>query len=211
MAKQILKLDSNRLNAQKSTGPKDTASTRFNATKHGLLAEGVTELDNPEGFEGLCAKLQADLQPVGEVEKFLTHRIALCIVRVKRAAQLEAEFTTAQLNPPIVETKIIETGEMTKFMEGQYDVTETIVQDAGLPARLSIEDVGAMIDKFQRYETAIENKLYRAMNQLERMQRQRRGEQIPPPATGDIGVHVTGGPLASFGNPPVDDQQLENN
>ena len=32
------KADSNRVNAQKSTGPRDTTSTRFNAVNHGLLA-----------------------------------------------------------------------------------------------------------------------------------------------------------------------------
>ncbi len=41
------KLKANWKNAQKSTGPKDTTSTRYNASKHGLLSEGVTELDDP--------------------------------------------------------------------------------------------------------------------------------------------------------------------
>jgi len=36
------------------------------------------------------------------------------------------------------------------------------------------------IDKILRYETAIERKLYRAMDQLERLQRQRKGEPVPP-------------------------------
>src|SRR5437899_943555 len=91
----------NRRNAQNSTGPRDTASTRFNAVKHGLLAEGVTELDSPETFPDFCARLEAELKPVGEVEGFLTRRIALGMVRLRRAAFLEAEFLTAELNPPI--------------------------------------------------------------------------------------------------------------
>ena len=33
----------NRVNGQKSHGPTNTTSTRFNATKHGLLAQGITE------------------------------------------------------------------------------------------------------------------------------------------------------------------------
>jgi len=37
------------------------------------------------------------------------------------------------------------------------------------------------VDKILRYETAIERQLYRAMSQLERLQRQRKGETIPPP------------------------------
>ncbi|MBI2842383.1 MAG: hypothetical protein HYX78_03185 [Armatimonadetes bacterium] len=40
---------------------------------------------------------------------------------------------------------------------------------------------GESSDRILRYETAIERQMYRAMNQLERLQRQRRGEFTPPP------------------------------
>ena len=39
------------------------------------------------------------------------------------------------------------------------------------------------MDKILRYETAIERQLYRALNQLERLQRQRHGELLPAPAS----------------------------
>lgn len=45
---------------------------------------------------------------------------------------------------------------------------------------------GAILDKIMRYETALERQLYRAMNQLERLQRRRQGENIPAPLTMDI-------------------------
>ena len=41
--------------------------------------------------------------------------------------------------------------------------------------------VADLADKVLRYETAIERQMYRAMSQLERLQRQRRGEYTPPP------------------------------
>jgi hypothetical protein len=44
------KIEANTRNALRSTGPKDTTATRFNAVKHGLLAAGVTELDDAEGY-----------------------------------------------------------------------------------------------------------------------------------------------------------------
>lgn len=37
------------------------------------------------------------------------------------------------------------------------------------------------LDKILRYSAAAERQYYRAMNQLERLQRMRRGEQLPPP------------------------------
>ena len=43
-----------------------------------------------------------------------------------------------------------------------------------------------VLDKFMRYETMLERQLYRAMNQLERLQRKRLGETIPPPLTVEV-------------------------
>ena len=184
--------EANRENARRSTGPKDTISTRFNAVKHGLLAEGVTELDGPEIFGDLCAKLVAELKPLGQVEMFLVRRIALGMVRLTRATLIEAEFLTAKLNPPVTEKH----GGMEAELNAEFERIHgrTLVVDPGMPTRLSNDAVEALTCHFQRYETAIENKFFRALNQLERMQRLRRGEKLPMPASGE--------PLASFGNSP---------
>jgi hypothetical protein len=199
----VKKLAANQENAQKSTGPINTISTRYNATKHGLLSEGVSELDNPVMFRDLCSRLLAQFKPVGEVEIALVRRIALCLVRLGRAAMLEAEFITAEVNPPLTETTyppvspdVARIVEMVKQTHGT-----TVVLDPGLPASLSASDVETLLT-FQRYETAIENKLYRALNQLERLQRVRRGDKIPAPASLDVNVHREGEGVASFGNSP---------
>jgi hypothetical protein len=44
----------------------------------------------------------------------------------------------------------------------------------------------AVLDKILRYEATVERQLYRAMNQLERLQRRRNGEEVPPPLTMDV-------------------------
>lgn len=46
-----------------------------------------------------------------------------------------------------------------------------------------------VLDQIWRYETMLERQFYRAMNQLERLQRARRGEVVPPPLT----MEVSGG------------------
>jgi|SRR5579862_8025972 len=46
-----------------------------------------------------------------------------------------------------------------------------------------------VLDKILRYEASLERQLYRAMNQLERLQRSRKGEVVPPPLT----MEVSGG------------------
>jgi hypothetical protein len=50
---------------------------------------------------------------------------------------------------------------------------------AGLPAP-------EVLDKIMRYETKLERQMYRAMAQLERIQRMRQGEAVPPPMTMEV-------------------------
>lgn len=191
MSEQIhgTRREANRENARRSTGPNDTTSTRFNAVKHGLLAEGVTELDNPETFHAFCAKLEAELKPMGEVESFFVRQITLGMVRLKRAALLEAEFLTAQLNPPETEREGGWSYEALEEMSGK-----TVVLNPGLPARLSAVAVDALASKFGRYETQIENRLFRHLHELERLQRLRGGEHVPAPASVDVAVHAAAQP-----------------
>jgi len=195
------KLAANQENAQKSTGPINTISTRYNAAKHGLLSEGVTELDNPTMFCDFCSRLSAQFQPVGEVEISLVRRIGLCLVRLGRAAMLEAEFITAEINPPVTKTTYPPPDPNAAWIFDMVDRSRgtTVVLDPGLPERLSAPDVETLLT-FQRYETAIENKLYRALNQLERLQRMRRVDKISAPAAVDVNVHHEYDRVASFGN-----------
>lgn len=181
----------NRKNSVKSTGPKDTTSTRYNAQKHGLLGEGITELDETD-YKGLLEKLMNCYRPEGAMEMFLVERIALCMVRLKRACLLEAEHITATLHPPITR---IEGGFPDLNFEG-----ETVIVKEGFPERFPALALENITEKYQRYETAVENKFYRAVNQLERMQRLRLGERLPAPVNLEVGVHTD--PVASFGNSP---------
>jgi len=43
-----------------------------------------------------------------------------------------------------------------------------------------------VLDKIIRYATMLERQWYRAMNQLERVQRRRQGEAVPPPLTLEV-------------------------
>jgi hypothetical protein len=40
-----------------------------------------------------------------------------------------------------------------------------------------------VVDRIMGYESRLERQMYRAMNQLERLQRLRRGEVVPPPVS----------------------------
>lgn len=47
------KVAANQANSKKSSGPRNTTSTRYNSTMHGLL----TELDNADGYRQMICRL----------------------------------------------------------------------------------------------------------------------------------------------------------
>ena len=57
------------------------------------------------------------------------------------------------------------------------------IEDMDLEAQMLADQLPPkqVVEKILRYETTIERQLYRAIDQLERLQRSRRGETVPPP------------------------------
>jgi len=159
------KVTANRVNSLKSTGPRNTSVTRHNAIKHGLLAKGITALDVPSVYRDLLTRLETELKPVGAVERFLVESIALAMLRINRARQMEAEYITDVLNPMITKTIPSEMDMMFSSITQQVEIV-----DPGFRARVSADDAGTLTDSFQRYETALENKLYRALRELRQFQ-----------------------------------------
>lgn len=187
------KVEANQSNAKASSGPINTVSTRYNAIKHGLLSEGVTELDELD-YQSLLSAIKESLKPIGPIETALSEHICLCLVRLKRAQGLEARFITGELHPPLTKR---EGGLNIDFEEV---AGKMVVIDPGIPAPLKTSTLDSLIGKYQRYETAVENKLYRALHEFERLQRGRKGEKLPIPATVDVGLYGDSEHLASFGN-----------
>ena len=83
----------NRRNAQFSTGPRTEegkARARANAVKHGLTGKGIAlPTESVAAVEGLFDALTDELAPQTLIATFLTHQMALAIVRCQRAAKHE--------------------------------------------------------------------------------------------------------------------------
>jgi hypothetical protein len=176
------KTAANRLNGRKTHGPKNTTSTRFNATKHGLLAVGITELDDVEGYRAILDSLREEKTPVGTVEALLVESLALEMVRLRRARRLEAEYITSELNPPVHEPDLL--GDDLNLFQGA-------MLDPGLPAAISSESAQRLVSVFQRYESTFVSRMLRLLHELERLQRMRNGERLPAPAVVDVSVHAS--------------------
>ena len=95
------------------------------------------------------------------------------MTRLDRAARLEANYINAEIHPPSQE----------------QDCTAPITPELGLSTTVGALSAINLVSGFQRYETAIENKLYRAIHELERRQRMRKGEFVPAPQSVDLSIH----------------------
>ncbi len=74
----------------KTVVPRHVDPRSRNAVKHGLTARHVLD-EEMEAYRAALAELQAQEEPEGPVEAALVERIAMLCVRVRRAAQIEAQ------------------------------------------------------------------------------------------------------------------------
>ena len=176
----------NKRNSGKSPGPGDTSRTRLNAIRHGLLSKGLTQLDDKEMYDAVLAEQRHQKKPVDLTEDFLVSSLALYIVKWKTCQRLGAEYVTSALNPRIVDTTTESTGLFPKDF-----VPEPRILDPGIPARLQVDIIDKIVRTYDRYETQISNRYFRCLHELERMQRARQGEKLPPPIVGDFSLHGT--------------------
>ena len=91
----------NRLNAQKSTGPKTQqgrAAVRLNGVKHGLTAETIVLKGESEAdFTNLLGSLEAEHDPGTPTEEALVVQLAMATWRLRRLYHQEAGFYACQL------------------------------------------------------------------------------------------------------------------
>jgi len=117
------------------------------------------------------------LRPTGALEEMLVEKIAICCWRQKRALRCEAGLVRRTFfpDPRDLMTEALILGEIKPNPR-----REAIKDHLSLP-------LGAELDRVLRYETTIHRQLVYAINQLERLQRTRKGEHVPAPAS----VHIS--------------------
>ena len=190
------KLKANRKNARRSTGPKTEAGknhSRQNALKHGVLASALLVkkgggAEDASEFEELLSSLNRDLAPVGRLEEMMVEKIAVCWWRQKRALRYEALMirrASGDDSPELCQERELALYSMIHGLRPE-SVAEAIVKidsqldqviyHFGLPK-------GAEMNRILRYEASIQRQLAHAINQLERLQRARKGEHVPAPIT----------------------------
>ena len=176
------KLEANRRNAKLSTGARTEAGknhSRRNALKHGVLASAVliTEGDGAEDatrFQEFLRELSRDLAPVGKLEETLVEKVAVCYWRQQRALRCEAG---------LIKRSFLQRPEhaLEESMRRSLGFS-TNPESSAIKNHLSLP-LGSDLDCILRYETTIQRQLVYTINQLERLQRARKGEDVPVPVS----------------------------
>ena len=182
------KIDANRRNAQKSTGPKTEQGRRIsrrNAFIHGLTSDVVIfdcwagAQEDGVAFYKYVDYLREDLDPVGALEERLVAKIAHYMWREDRAARFESGVIRRQFFQYKIDM----------IRHEAHRTCPDLVQMKHIKDQLWVPD-HSNLDRLLRYEGANHRQLYQAMHQLERLQRARKGEHVPAP----VSVQVSGEP-----------------
>ena len=162
-------VEANRLNAQKSTGPRTPAGravVAYNATKHGLLSrESLVKGESEADLVDFGKRLRAQLAPVGELELLLLDRLVSTAWRLRRLVSVEAMLF-----------------EKDSALDHAFN-------------KYGRENMGSL----SRYETTLERGFYKALGELQRLQAARDGQVVPLPMVVDVSVADEADEMALFG------------
>lgn len=128
--------------------PKGKDIVRFNARKHGILASLVADYED-DFYQKYIDELFDEFEPNTLIEHILVERIALHYLKLYRLVKAECEFMKSCLST---------TNDFNDF--------DKIVQGKSFIPIINHVDIQHLADIYGRYETAIENKLYRAIREL---------------------------------------------
>lgn len=175
--------------------PEGKDISKFNALKHGILLQSVSDYE--KGFySNILEDFNKQFKPANAIEQILLERIALYYLKLFRVQKAETEFMKAQLNPR--KTKVVDGIDC----DPEGLLGKTVVLNEGYIPLIKDDSIRKLIDIYARYETTVENRFFRAIHELERVQRLRKGENILPPITADINE------VGSFGENTQVNQQL---
>lgn len=129
----------------------------LNATKHGLLTrEVLLPGEDPQALDDLVTRLHHQLAPDGVLEAILVDRIAACYWRLARAQRVEIDAM------------------LSAYAETLNDRKEFIPRSTRVRrARANVLFNKKVESIVERYEGAIESRLYRALHELQTLQASR--------------------------------------
>lgn len=142
---------------KKSGGVKTEAGkaiSRYNAQRHSILRETPSEYEEADASK-IYNDLADDLKPDGVVQETLVQLIAVNLIKLTRLAKSEVELIKSALSPKKME--------IPDLCGKEYE------------PRLHYASDGFVL--YSRYQTMIENRIYRAIKSLRELQGYEQGER----------------------------------
>ena len=211
----------NRLNAQRSTGPRTPAGKQrvsWNALKHGLTGrEVVLPTESPDDFDSFRTGLLADLAPQGDLEGALAEKIVADLWRLRRVPILEAALyrrgcqellveqaaeAVRQYEPTgerllkLLQKKDVEVRDRQAHEDAQkrLESARAKLDDLSLRVARVLEMFPELFSNLDRHEAALSRSVLRTLHELQRLQAARAGEHVPAPAVVDVDVSLPESP-----------------
>lgn len=161
------RLNANRRNALKSTGPRTPegkAKASLNAVRHALTAQRVTSMDeSPEAFEAVRQQLYDEWRPASVLEIALVDQIAELVWRRRRVGSVESSM---------LESKAAFASRASGNVMAEMFLREFCKTNSA-------------ILRLQVYQMRIDSALHRAVAQLRQLQRDRQERDQTPLAETD--------------------------
>ncbi len=153
--------------------PRGKAASSKNARKHGLTSkDALIPEESVKEFQALRTQLGETLQPVGALEEELAERVLMCMWRLRRAYRVETSIYAQKFQE-------------FEGLEGLMIYPVTKDTKLGHIYEMAM----TVIDKVTRHEATYERSMYKALHELERLQKARAGEYVPAPAVADLTIH----------------------
>lgn len=130
------------------------AVSRYNATRHGILREALTEYEQVE-YEEIFNNISGYFKPRNFIEEMLVERIAVAYLKFVRLSKAEAEAMKTALDPTIP------MGGLLRFNDKN-----------GYEPVLKPNLLDVLNNTYTRYEVGIENRLYKALDKLRELKRE---------------------------------------
>jgi hypothetical protein len=171
------KIEANRKNALKSTGPKTLqgkASSGRNATKHGLFSAQMDFLshgEDPTEYNAVLNGLRDQYQPMGTAEELEVERLAVCWWKLKRAWRYENAMNRVALRD-LGRRELAEQKEWCK----ERDKEEEALMVELRKAAKELEDTGRVSNDLQQRIFAMDPKFESLLKAIEKTGEERLAE-----------------------------------
>jgi hypothetical protein len=156
--------------------PQGKLRAKYNRIHNGIFARivltGEPFRESKKDYAALLAALRDDIRPVGALQELLVEKLAFVVLRQSRVYKVDARI--APLFFGAIEKGLTEkpSPPVTELMDWNNEVA--MIRKDSSPELLL------------RYETSLERQFDRILTQLERLQRIRSGQPVPPPVKVEV-------------------------